>query len=385
MPKRRLLVALATLSLGWSGLALITAGPAAGATPVGDEATLRSAFANDSAIDLTQDISLTQCGTDATTGDVDRTNTNPLVLDGHGFTITQTCASGSQNGVLDAVSNGALTIKNVTIKGGNSTDTCGGIHYQGSGGLTVTDSTVTGNHSGSSAGGVCGDGAALSIGGSTISGNDGNNVVESDSDVTVTNSTVSGNTHSGTISSRTAVTVINSTLADNQQAVISSLGQVTLVYATVVDNGGAEGPQIATGAPLTSFGSVIALGKPLTSFNCNIPPGTVSHGFNFSDDKSCGFTQASDRQAAGDPMLGALANNGGATQTRKPNAGSPLLDFIPIASCQSDGASGITTDQVGTTRPQGAGCEIGAFEVPVAAPPVAPPAQAVNAAARLTG
>jgi hypothetical protein len=44
-----------------------------------------------------------------------------------------------------------------------------------------------------------------------------------------------------------------------------------------------------------------------------------------------------------------------------------LLDFIPIASCQADGAAGVTTDQRGIARPQGPGCEIGSVEVEVAA------------------
>ncbi|MGZ4715805.1 MAG: choice-of-anchor Q domain-containing protein [Acidimicrobiales bacterium] len=52
-----------------------------------------------------------------------------------------------------------------------------------------------------------------------------------------------------------------------------------------------------------------------------------------------------------------------------PATGSPLLNAVPTGSCQADGASGITTDQRGITRPQGTGCDIGAVEVEVAAPP----------------
>ncbi len=93
------------------------------------------------------------------------------------------------------------------------------------------------------------------------------------------------------------------------------------------------------------------------------PGRTTSNGFNFSDDASCGFTAGTDRQNAGDPNLGALADNGGPTETRLPQSGSPLIDAIPLASCQADGAGGITTDQRGLARPSGPGCDIGAVEV----------------------
>jgi hypothetical protein len=112
-------------------------------------------------------------------------------------------------------------------------------------------------------------------------------------------------------------------------------------------------------------------------------PSTTSHGFNFSDDTSCGFTAATDKQNGADPKLGALANNGGGTSTRLPQPGSPLIDAIPTGSCQADGASGITTDQRGVTRPQGPGCDIGAVEVEVAGP--AAPAAPVQAVVRFTG
>jgi hypothetical protein len=55
-----------------------------------------------------------------------------------------------------------------------------------------------------------------------------------------------------------------------------------------------------------------------------------------------------------------------------------LIDAIPTASCQADGASGVTSDERGVTRPQGGGCDIGAVEVEVA---VAGPGPAAPVAA----
>jgi len=78
-----------------------------------------------------------------------------------------------------------------------------------------------------------------------------------------------------------------------------------------------------------------------------------------------------------DPRLGALADNGGPTQTLLPQTGSPLIDAIVNGACQT--ASGvvgpITTDQRGLVRPQVPGglCDIGAVEIQAPAPVVITP------------
>ena len=120
---------------------------------------------------------------------------------------------------------------------------------------------------------------------------------------------------------------------------------------------------------LTSADSVVA--QPLGAVNCaggepQMAAAAISStdgGYNFSDDTSCGFVAAtSSQKTPNDPMLGALANNGGPTQTLLPLAGSPLLDAIPPAAC------GANVDQRGVTRPQGTGCDIGAVEVEALTP-----------------
>ncbi|HAV76795.1 MAG TPA: hypothetical protein DCX53_05505, partial [Anaerolineae bacterium] len=65
------------------------------------------------------------------------------------------------------------------------------------------------------------------------------------------------------------------------------------------------------------------------------------------------------------PNLGVLANNGGNTQTHAISAGSSALDAGGVNSvCAS-------TDQRGVVRPQGAGCDMGAYEYQ--APPAVTP------------
>lgn len=55
-----------------------------------------------------------------------------------------------------------------------------------------------------------------------------------------------------------------------------------------------------------------------------------------------------------------LANNGGPTQTMALLANSPAINTASATNCPA-------TDQRGVARPQGTGCDIGAFEVPVSA------------------
>lgn len=57
-----------------------------------------------------------------------------------------------------------------------------------------------------------------------------------------------------------------------------------------------------------------------------------------------------------DPLLGALANNGGSTPTMQPGAGSAAID---TGTC----INAPPADQRGLSRPQGAACDIGAVEL----------------------
>ena len=149
--------------------------------------------------------------------------------------------------------------------------------------------------------------------------------------MTVTNSTISGNTAGGSagggIIAAGAVTVTNSTISGNTANPIAgsgggivASGLLTLVYATVVANTAPTNSNVGgqgTGS-LTSFGSVVALPQG-GGTNCGPLVSTTSNGFNFSDDATCGFTAATDKQNGGDPKLGPLANNGGERRPAYPS------------------------------------------------------------------
>jgi hypothetical protein len=413
-------------------LAASTAGPAAAIT-ASTEAQLRAAYANvaETQIDLANDIPLENCT--ATGGDLDRSSSTPLTLDGHGFAITQTCPG--ERVIEQADPDGTLTLVAVTITGGDGTGTQatgGGVFTSGP--LVIEDSLVTGNSAGPGvaggsglAGGLFGisvtitnstisDNTAvrgapfgalagamasngpIEISDSTVSGNHAQGgsgifgstagAIFTNDDVTITRSTFSGNVaeagvdgnggNGGAIATNGAVTLVNSTFTGNESlGTNSSTGgvgapDVTLVYSTVAGNSAANSANVASGN-LVTFGTVVAL--PLGGGD-NCGPGTpaTSNGWNFSDDTSCGFTNVAqgDRENAGDPLLGALADNGGPTLTMLPQLDSPLVDAIPIVNCQSDGASGIANDQRGEPRPGFDACDIGAVELQPVPPPEPP-------------
>ncbi|MGQ0804127.1 MAG: choice-of-anchor Q domain-containing protein [Actinomycetota bacterium] len=311
-------------------------------------------------------------------------------------TVSSNTASGVGGGIT---SNGAVTLTN-SIVTGNDGGGAGGIYTTDA--LTVTNSTIQGND-GTFPGGNSVGGASVgtaSVTNSTITGN----TAETNGGLaagglglvgaaTIEASTISGNSVSGTPSDAAGgvgslggdVTATNSTISGNSTAAASGddvggvgANDVTLLHSTVVENSGADAGNVsaldgADDGSLTTFGSVIAdPGSP----NCVVgTDGTTSGGYNFADDTSCDLNDATDDEdAANDPMLGALGNNGGATQTMLPQSGSPLIDAIPNGDCDP----GAPTDQRGVSRPQNSRCDIGSVEVsPSPPPPTSPPSPPV--------
>jgi hypothetical protein len=296
---------------------------------------------------------------------------NTMAVKGTGGVVTISQSGGAT--VITSSSSDALTVENLAITGSFAVGV-----FSDEGAIVASGVSVAG----ATDEGIWAHGSTVSLTDSEVL-NSTNTGVESFGDISLVRSTVAGNGRYG-IDTNTHgdASLVDSTVSGNaQDSTFDGINavSVTLVYSTVVQNGTAaiSDVNIRASADLTSFGSVVAL-KGATA-NCSIQGTTTSNGYNLSDDASCGFTGTGDRQgAANDPMLAALADNGGGTQTRSPLTGSPLLDAIPTASCQADGAAGVTTDQRGITRPQGATCDIGAVEIEVVPlAPVIPPAPGV--------
>jgi predicted outer membrane repeat protein len=360
---------LAGLVVAAGSLVAIGVAPA-GATTVTDEASFRAAWTNpaETQIVLANDITFTTpCASTAL-----RSSATALTVDGNGHTLTLCNNAGI--GVLEQEGIGALTFQNVTVTGGTATAGSGGAIFT-FGAVTVTNSTFSTNAAPAGGGAIFAAGA-----------------------VTVTSSTFSGNAapagaSGGAIFAFGAVTVTNSTFSANTAAngnggAIFALGAVTVAYSTLTGNVATSASAVQSVSSITLFGSVFV--KP-TGTGLLCVGGVTSLGYNFANEtaNSCGLTATGDSSLdANDPLLGALANNGGPTPTQLPQTGSPLIDAIPHAACQTAPlATGILTDQRGLPRPDSASpaCDIGAVEVQPPAPTASAPTALVVVAPRFTG
>ena len=246
----------------------------------------------------------------------------------------------------------------------------------GDGDLVVRDSTFADNEArgGFTAGGAIYSAPSLTTGtldvaGSTFSGNEaaaGGAIVIQSGDMVIDNSTFSGN----------EVVAGEGDAVGGAIAIFDPFVPARLTHVTIAGNrviGTGEGGGIYTqsrfqeqraglGAEpqqLTVVNSIVA-GNTVADEpeDCSDP--ALSEGNNIEGATSCGFDGAGDKQNA-DPRLGALADNGGPTQTRAIGKDSPAFDSADAEFCPA-------ADQRGVKRPQFAGCDIGAFELAAAAP-----------------
>ncbi|HET8589979.1 MAG TPA: right-handed parallel beta-helix repeat-containing protein [Nakamurella sp.] len=207
-----------------------------------------------------------------------------------------------------------------------------------------------------------GPGASIAITDSTISNTQpftdregnafgGGVLVFPGGDATIDASTVAGNTGQGVLDWAADVTVTNSTITGTTPGLDG--GETDLPSGAIATRAD-EVP-----AALTLSGTLLA---DNTAPNC---AGDITDaGYNLSDTDDCGFTAPGSKNSAV-ANLGALADNGGPTQTQLPAKGSDAIDAIPADSAH---CTGDATDQRGEARPAGAGCDIGAVEV--AQPPI---------------
>jgi hypothetical protein len=243
-----------------------------------------------------------------------------------------TAATGISNGG-GILNGGTLTLRKCTITGnsvGNGPRIGGGLYNFGT--ATVTDSTIAGN-SAYAGGGLANDAnSTLTLTNSTVVGNSapyGGGLLN-DGTTTVTNSTVTGNTTG------------SSPYSYYTGGILNAVGMLTIKSTLLANN---------------------------TGGNCILPAElTASQGYNLSDDSSCvsAFTAAGDQNnvvagAGLDPK--GLQNNGGPTPTIALLPTSPAVDHIPVANCTDPQDHRIRTDQRGIARPQGASCDVGAFEL----------------------
>ena len=286
--------------------------------------------------------------------------------------VTANQAQGDGAGLYTA---SPMDATNIVISDNISTTNGGGIYDEGD--TSMQNSTISGNKAEGGGGIFMTGSTTVNFAGTTFSGNRaiGGGAISSRSGVTTNmiNSTISGN------------------LADDVGAGFYSNGPGNLAFVTIANNiASADSPAAGVGINLFPSGAVNVTVKDvlldankkgwdpvaepngpadpslLASANCGYTGGAsgslVSGGYNLSSDDSC-TTDLNDTTDINnvDPMIGALADNGGPTRTHALLAGSPALG-------KGNAIAGVTVDQRGITRD--ATPDIGAYEVPT--PPVVP-------------
>ena len=277
-------------------------------------------------------------------------------------------SAGSQGGAL--WNDGTLMLTDSTLSGSSTGGDGGGIWNDGT--LAVTDSTLSGSSAGHDGGAIWSDGTLTlttsTLGFSTAShyaggiwnGNGGTAAVSgstlvhnwvfgsgfvgfgggiwNDGTLTLTDSTLSGNAcfdDGGGIWNGGTLALTNSTLyantANRSGGGIFNVGVLSLLNSTLSGNGAVTGSGIFSPGTLTVNNSIVA-----NNYGGDII-GAYTGGHNL----------------VGVVALGALADNGGPTQTLALPAGSPAIDA-------ADPALAPTTDQRGVARDSHP--DIGAFE-----------------------
>jgi predicted outer membrane repeat protein len=275
------------------------------------------------------------------------------IASGSSATITGSTFADNSGGYGAAIESlgTQVTVSDVKFFGNDATVGDGGAIWVLEGRLDVDRSLFLGNTSATTGGAISCTGVQLFVDNSAfadnISGTTGG-AIHSTCAMSVTNATFTRNSTTG----------FNGGGAINQDGPISAL----IYYASI------HGNTAAFGAGLYKDGAAagtLFIGRSIVSANTGGNCGGVvgSNGYNVVNDTGCGgFVETGDAQNANVPLL-AFGDNGGPTPTSPPGAGNAAVDRIPIAECFS------TLDQRGASRPNGAGCDSGAFEFGATAPP----------------
>lgn len=273
-----------------------------------------------------------------------------------GATITG--GAGVVGGAIQQ-SGGILSLTDVTLSGNTCTGAGTGVLATTFGTLNLTRTTVSGNNCFNVSGVYLQDGAAV-ISDSTFSGNSGADgealrvtASSGDASATLSNVTISGNStttsnagiRSEPLSTGRTVTLTlsNVTISGNSTSSAGGFGALWLIpssgtHIVTLHNTIVSGNTVG-GSPRDIDGSL----DPASSFNLIGTGGGLSNGVN------------GNQVGINTPLLAALGNYGGSTQTRALLPGSPALDA-------GSNALAPALDQRGIARPQQGTVDIGAYE-----------------------
>jgi CSLREA domain-containing protein len=264
---------------------------------------------------------------------------------------------------------GTLTVTDSTLSG-NSASTDGGGIYNGYGGeIWVTNSTFSGNCASAGDGGGIANLGTMTVEESSFESNEAlawsGGAIRNDGTLTVTNSNFSSNEAGyvgGAISNMDTLTVTNGTFSGNSAGEsgggISNWddGETWVTNSTFSGNSAVNGGGIDNRGTLHLFNTIVA--NSPSGGNCSGTIAITNGGNNIDDGTTCGWGSVDGSMSNTDPLLGALADNGGPTETFALLPGSPAIDGVTFNTPNS----APSTDQRGVARPQGVGYDIGAYE-----------------------
>ena len=182
----------------------------------------------------------------------------------------------------------------------------------------------------------------------TIRGNRGGGLVHS------------GGAQAGALLSIEECTISGNSTPGNGGGLALAWPGESIVASTIVDNqADSDGDGLGDGGGIYTTG-LVTISSSIIARNSDVGGeapdcfGTLNSSKNLiGSGVGCSFHDSTGDLFNADPMLAPLADNGGPTPTHALLQGSPAID---AAGACSD------TDQRGIARPQGAACDIGAFE-----------------------
>ena len=244
-----------------------------------------------------------------------------ITIDGAGYSIS---GDGAHR-IFEVVYPGALTLENITLTDGLA-DSGGAIYNAGT--LTIRRSTLRDNVATLWGGGLTSAFGFLTVESSSFIGNSartGGAIYSNDIRASIVNSTFSANRAS-----------------DKGGGIDVQGGEITISHSTLYGNG--SGGLNRSSGTLKLRNSIIA-----GSAGADCRGSLAENSSNYIEDGSCSPALSS---SDGSIELGELT---GSPAYHPLMDGSAAIDVGNASHCP-------TTDQLGTARPAGAGCDLGAFE-----------------------
>ncbi|MDE2637776.1 MAG: right-handed parallel beta-helix repeat-containing protein [Chloroflexota bacterium] len=296
--------------------------------------------------------------------------TGTITIEGGGHVI-----SGDNKFSIFEVDGGRLTINNLTLTEGRGGDGAGALNVRNHGEVVVNDSTFT-NNRGSEGGAIYTywPGPKLTINNTSFIKNrsqwGGGAIQMWGGIVAINNSSFVDNWARGTggaigVQEGDDISIANSTFVGNDAGQGGAIGgghlPITLTHVTMVNNRGSVGKAMYfyEGETRVSLRNSVIAGDVYG----DLCKGSLFENVgNLIKDGSCGS------RVGGEALLGEMTGW---------LAHFPLLDFSPAVDA-ADERFCTPFDQVGTERPQGGGCDIGAIEsiaalpAPVVVPDICP-------------